>query len=69
MGKSIPFEDETRIGKYSAEGNTVISAGFSPRRDETKELVRSRLFVISGYYDDKGEYIPRPECVTKIYNK
>ena len=25
--------------------------------------------MISGYYDEQGEYIPRPECVTKIYNK
>ena len=27
------------------------------------------MFVISGYYDEQGEYISRPECVTKIYNK
>lgn len=25
--------------------------------------------MISGYYDEQGEYISRLECVTKIYNK
>ena len=25
--------------------------------------------MISGYYDEQGEYISRPESVTKIYNK
>lgn len=68
-GRSIPFDDERAIGNYSAEDNTIIRAGFSHRNDEKKELVRSRLFVISGYYDGKGEYVPRPECVTKIYNR
>ncbi len=68
-GKLIPFENSQRTGNYSEEGNTVISAGFSSRHDDTKELVRSRLFTISGYYDSNGEYIPRPECITKVYNK
>lgn len=68
LGKSIPFEDEA-IGSYTATGNSVIEAGFSFRNDETKEIVRNRLFVISGYYDDKGDYILRPECVTKTYNR
>lgn len=69
-GKTIPFEGETftRSHYNLAEGNTVIEAGFSFRDDEAKELVRSRLFVTSGYYCN-GEWIPRPECVTKTYNR
>lgn len=23
----------------------------------------------SGFYDDKGEYVPQPVCVTKVYNR
>lgn len=60
-GKDIPC--------YSPAGNTVIEGGFSFRNDKSKTISRSRLFVISGYYDDQGEYITRPECVTKIYNQ
>lgn len=67
-GKTLPFND-TDIQGYSPAGNTVIEAGFSFRNDKRKTITRSRLFVISGYYDEQGEYISRPECVTKIYNK
>ena len=28
-----------------------------------------RLYVLSGFYNDKGEYVPRPVCVTKVYNR
>ncbi len=68
-GKTIPFEKEDSINGYTAEGNTVIHVGFSFRNDEKKELIRNRLFVISGYYDSDGEYVSRPECVTKTYNR
>lgn len=37
--------------------------------DAKRTITRSRLFVISGYYNDKGEYVPRPDCVTKLYNR
>ncbi len=37
--------------------------------EEMKKITRSRLFAISGYYDESGEYIPRPECLTKVYNR
>lgn len=67
-GITLPFEDgDMRV--YSAEGNTVIEAGFSYKKDGSREITRSRLFVISGYYDEQGEYVPRPECVTKIYQR
>lgn len=67
-GKTLPFNDND-IQSYSPIGNTVIEGGFSFRNDKSKTITRSRLFVISGYYDEQGEYISRPECVTKIYNK
>lgn len=68
-GRTIPFHDDDLLQSYSPAGNTVIKAGFSFRDDKRKMIARSRLFVISGYYDEQGEYISRPECVTKIYNK
>ena len=34
-----------------------------------KEITRSRLFVISGYYNETGEYIARPKCLTQTYQK
>ena len=67
-GETPPFNGQ-KIQTYSPAGNTVIEAGFSFKDDKSKTIARSRLFVISGYYDEQGEYISRPECVTKIYNK
>lgn len=67
-GEMLPFNNND-IQSYSPTGNTVIEAGFSFRNDKSKTITRSRLFVISGYYDEQGEYVSRPECVTKIYNK
>lgn len=67
-GKTLPFNGNDIQG-YSPVSNTLIEAGFSFRNDKSKTISRSRLFVISGYYDEQGAYISRPECVTKIYNK
>lgn len=67
-GKTLPFNGNN-IQSYSPIGSTVIKGGFSFRNDKSKTITRSRLFVISSYYDEQGEYISRPECVTKIYNK
>ncbi len=67
-GESLPFNDNN-FSCYSAIGNTAIEAGFSFRDDKKKTFTRSRLYVISGYYDEQGEYISRPESVTKIYDK
>ena len=66
--ETLPFDDKDIQG-YSPVGNTLIEAGFSFRNDKSKTITRSRLFVISGYYDKQGEYISRPERVTKIYNR
>ena len=68
MEQQIPFQDGNLVG-YSAAGNTVIEAGFAVVYDEAKKITRSRLFAISGYYDESREYIPRPECLTKTYNR
>ena len=66
--RAFSFEEKDIRG-YTEGGNRVIQAGFSFKNDEAKKITRSRLFVISGYYDDKGEYVARPEYVTKVYNK
>lgn len=68
MSQQIPFQSEQMIG-YNAAGNTVIEAGFSFIYDNKKEITRSRLFVISGYYDEMGNYIARPDCLTRVYQK
>lgn len=65
MAQQIPFQSEQLIG-YNAAGNTIIEAGFSFIHDNKKEITKSRLFVISGYYNETGEYIARPKCLTQI---
>ncbi|MCI8653782.1 MAG: hypothetical protein HFF11_08840 [Angelakisella sp.] len=52
---------------YSATGNAVIEAGFS--RLNEGGPTRSRLFVISGYYDGEEVWVPRPDCMTKLYDR
>ena len=56
------------IDGYSASGNTLIEAGYSFIIQDEKRITRSRLFCITGYYDDSGNEIKRPDTVTKIYN-
>lgn len=51
----------------NATGNAVIEAGFSRINEDGP--TRSRLFVISGYYDGREEWVPRPDCMTKLYEK
>lgn len=68
MAQKVPFPDGQMIG-YNAAGNTVIEAGFSFIHDSEKQITRSRLFVISGYYNETGEYIARPKCLTQTYQK
>lgn len=55
---------------YTSSGNTLIQAGYSYIINETKRkcITRARLFCISGYYNSDGEYISRPDCLTKVYN-
>lgn len=68
MGQQMPFPNEQLTG-YTAVGNTVIEAGFSFIDGEKKTIARSRLFAISGYYDKDGDYVARPDCLTKTYQK
>ena len=53
---------------YSSSGVTLIEAGMTIVREAKKEMQRGRLFCVSGYYDEKGDFVKRPDCVTKIYN-
>ena len=52
---------------YTPSGNTLIEAGFSYISEVEKTISRARLFVISGYYDENGEWISRPDCMTKLF--
>ncbi len=60
-----------------ASGNALIEAAYSfilheptgvCEKRSKKEIKRARLYCITGYYDEIGEWIPRPECLTKVYN-
>ena len=57
------------IGGYNASGNVLIEAGFSYAKHDRKTITRGRLFSISGYYDESGNWMERPECVKKAYDK
>ena len=51
--------DEARFG--------VIEAGFCiPGKHE---IVKNRLYIVTGRYTDDGDWIPRPDMLTKVYNK
>lgn len=52
---------------FSTSGNAIIEAGFS-RFFEDKRITGSRLYAAGGYYNDIGEWIPRPDSLTKLYN-
>ena len=51
---------------FSASGNALIEAGYS-FVTEQREIRRARMYCITGYYDENGDYIPRPECLTRVY--
>lgn len=53
---------------YSPSGNTLIEAGYSLISPEKRKICRARLFCVTGYYDEKGSFIKRPECVTRVYD-
>ncbi|MBD5131575.1 MAG: hypothetical protein HDT28_03130 [Clostridiales bacterium] len=64
------FEDgrEYVDSGYTPSGNTLIEAGFSRISYDAKTISRARLFVISGYYDKNDEWVPRPDCMTKLFS-
>lgn len=62
---------------FSSGSNAIIEAGYSyilneptglSRTRRKKEIRRARIYCQSGYYDEHGGYIQRPECLTKVYN-
>ena len=62
---------------FTATGNAMIEADYSLIIDEPtgaagirrkKEIHRARIYCISGYYDENEKYIPRPDCLTNVYN-
>lgn len=62
---------------FQANGNVLIEAAYSFIIDKPtgicvnrpkKEIKRARIYCITGYYDENGEWIPRPKCLTKVYN-
>ena len=53
---------------YSSGANSLIEASYSYISKEEKRISRARLFCQTGFYDKNGEFVSRPECVTKIYN-
>lgn len=57
------------IGGYTTSGNVVIEADYSFIDAGNKGISKARLWVTSGYYDEQGEWIPRPDCLEKVYNK
>ena len=57
------------IGGYNASGIALIEAGFSYVKHDRKTITRGRLFSISGYYDESGNWMERPECVKKVFDK
>lgn len=66
---SVSKNGQEYIGGYNATGNAIIEAKYSRIDKERKLIFRSRLFVISGYYDDNGAWVERPDCLTKTYEK
>lgn len=57
------------IGGYGASGNVVIEAGYSYINVGNKQITRARLFINTGYYDEQGQWVPRPDCLEKVYNR
>lgn len=52
LNANLPFGGND-IQRYSSFGNAIIEAGFSFKNNEVKTITCSRLFVISGYYDEQ----------------
>ena len=58
-----------RLDHYFSEcANSVIEAGFSRILTEEKRILRARLFLTTGYYDENHDFIYRPDCIVKVYN-
>ena len=62
LGRELPRSTGER-------GNTIIEAGYSELNGEGKEIRRSRLYLTTGYYDENGEFVYRPDSVVAVYEK
>lgn len=64
-------DNAERLKRYNCDGgNVVIEAGYSAIvNDAEKRIIRrAHMGCETGYYDDKGIFVPRPECLTKVYH-
>lgn len=66
--KKNGFGKEILDRGYTACSNSVIETGFSKFNDRNKEIRSERLFIQTGYYNEKGDFINRPDCIDKKYN-
>ena len=66
--KKDGFGNEILDHGYTACSNAVIETGFSGFDQRNKEIHSCRLFIQTGYYDEKGNFISRPDCIDKKYN-
>ncbi|MBO4997460.1 MAG: hypothetical protein J6D02_05625 [Lachnospira sp.] len=57
----------SRVGKGS---NVIIEAGYSyvNEKHKVKQITRNRIYCTTGYYDNEGVFVERPEVLTKAYN-
>lgn len=62
-------DDNEFVGGYNSSGNVVIEASYSIVKHEQKTISRGRLFSVTGYYDKNKNWIDRPECMKKLYDK
>ena len=49
---------------FNPLGLALIEAGFSPHPGKT-----ARLYVMTGFYDRDGQWVPRSQRITKVYEK
>lgn len=65
----LDFSSETQKSVIEAAYSFIINepTGVCGNR-RRKEIRRARIYCTTGYYDKNEEYIPRPECLTKVYN-
>ena len=54
---------------YNETGNAIIEASFCKYNIDEGFIGRGRLFSQTGYYDQNGEFISRPQIVDEIYKQ
>ncbi len=46
---------------------SVVEAGYSLINEAEKHIRTNRLYVPTGFYDENGDYVYRPESIDKFY--